>query len=474
MKEDIEDKNQRLLDETKRISMQEACGMNIMNGFGIRNIVVFANSIGFSASHIGFLSAFPELVNGVSQLFSPRLMEKYSRKQVVFLAALFQAIMWIPIVLIAFFFTFKTASLSPYYLIAIYTILLLFGSILTPAWSSWMKDIIGKRAGDYFSKRSFVSVVVSLLSFMLAGLILDYSKKTNLFIGFIVIFSIAFLGRMFSSLSFLRQHEPDIEFGQDYYFSFLDFVKRMIHNNFGKFTLFISVFYLTTQIGSPFFAIYLLNNLNLKSLTGGYFLYTVVSMAVSISTLASLRFWGRFSDKYGNLKTVRISSYPLSFIPIFWASSYFLIGNISVYLVVLFLFLTQLLSGFFWAGFALSSRNFIYDAVTRQRIALCVAYSNILTGIGIFIGASLGGLIMSIDFAHIVAVVFLVSAVFRLIVVIFFSGKIKEVREVDILEFRQIKHGISYLPKFPVLGLLSRAKGPSEGALQEGSEDSSI
>jgi MFS family permease len=89
-------------------------------------------------------------------------------------------------------------------------------------------------------------------------------------------------------------------------------------------------------------------------------------------------------------------------------------------------------SGVTWAGFNLAAGNFTYDAVTRQRMGICVAYMTILSGIGVFLGAIIGGIIASlpIKFMNIFLFVFLVSGIARLIVILFMMHKIEEVRPV--------------------------------------------
>jgi hypothetical protein len=107
----------------------------------------------------------------------------------------------------------------------------------------------------------------------------------------------------------------------------------------------------------------------------------------------------------------------------------------------------EFISNLIWAGFNLCYVNFIYDAVTRQRLALCIAYFNILNGIGVFIGASLGALMASINLSFFglnpLLFVFLLSGVVRFIVYITMMPKIKEVREVQKYEKGEIRKEIS-------------------------------
>jgi MFS family permease len=53
--------------------------------------------------------------------------------------------------------------------------------------------------------------------------------------------------------------------------------------------------------------------------------------------------------------------------------------------------LVQMFSGFAWSGVTLSAGNFIYDAVTPQKRVRCIAYFNVINGVALFLGSSLGG-----------------------------------------------------------------------------------
>jgi MFS family permease len=98
------------------------------------------------------------------------------------------------------------------------------------------------------------------------------------------------------------------------------------------------------------------------------------------------------------------------------------------------LLFVEIFSGFVWAGFNLCSRNFIYDAVTREKVGLCISYYNIFNGVAIFIGATIGGAIASLEFKFFgigpILFLFLLSALMRFLFYFMLMPKIKEVRGV--------------------------------------------
>ena len=424
------EKEEELKAKARKISIREGSAFSVSSGFGMQNIAPYGLALGASNTQIGLLSSLPTLFGNFSQLFTFRAMEKVSRKKITAYAALFQALMWIPLMAIMLLFQ-KNPSATPALLIIAYSLLVLLGTFYGPAWASWMKDLVPKGKGKYFGIRNRICGFVALVSMLIAGFILDYFKKTKLFIGFAILFAIAFIARSVSAFLFTKKYEPEFKPEKEYYFSFWQFLKKLPKNNFGRFTIFVAMINFAVAVASPFFAVYMLKNLG--------FSYTFWITVVISSTVMSLLFmpaWGKFADRYGNLRTVKITGALLPIIPLLWLASP-LFNNHAILFV--YLIIIEGLSGIIWAGFSLSSSNFTFDAVTRQRMVICTAYPNFLDGIGVFIGAALGGILSShgSGFAGLSAIlfVFLLSGILRLVVFMLWMPGIKEVRKVEKFEF---------------------------------------
>ncbi|MEM4152684.1 MAG: MFS transporter [Candidatus Pacearchaeota archaeon] len=435
-------KERRLIEKTKILSIREGCAYSVSEGLGMRYITPFALKLGATNAHIGFLTSLPSLLGNFSQMFTPKLMEKTSRKKIVVLGALLQAIMWLFVIGIgALYFIFNiNSTITPTLLIIIYTLLTLFGAMLVPAWNSWMKDIVTENSGKYFGNRNRIVGFVALVSMLAGSFILDYFAKTKIFIGFVILFTIAFIARLISTLILSKKYEPKISYEKGYYFSFWQFIRYIPKSNFGKFTVLVALMQLATAIASPFFAVYML-----KELGFSYFQWILVTLASSLTSLLFMPLWGKFVDRYGNIKATKITSFLIPLVPLLWFVSIFINKNS----LIPYLILIEAFSGMVWAGFNLASSNFIYDAVTRQRMALCVAYSNLLTGIGVFIGATLGGFISSTHLTLFglssILIVFLISGIARFAVALVMTPKVKEVRDVKKFGIKEAKEHLSTL-----------------------------
>lgn len=415
------------IEGAKKISVKDAGAYSIMDGFGLRYITPYALAVGANNAQVGLISSLPALIGNLSQLFTIKAMKKWSRKKIVFLSNLLQAIMWLILIVAgSFYFIFDFKSQTPGLVILIYTLLIVFGAFGGPAWTSWMKDLVTVDSGKYFGRRSRIATLVALICMFIGGFILDYFKQTHIFIGFIILFFMAFIGRSASAYFTKRQYEPKFKNEDKYYFSFIQFIKRFHKNNFGRFVIYYALVSLAVNITSPFLAVYMLQNLKFS-----YIYYMAISLVSVITTLLFVGLWGKFSDKYGNLKTMNITGSLIPFLPLLWLGSIFFNNTDSIFF---YLLIVESFSGIIWAGFNLAAGNFIYDAVSRERIAICTCYFNIISGAGVLIGAMLGGFISSSNFNFFglspILFVFLLGGIARLLIYFSMNSKIKEVREV--------------------------------------------
>ncbi len=415
---DVKEKIEK--EKTMKISIKEASAASVMSGLGNSYITPYALALNANNAQIGFLTSFVSLVSPFSQAFGSKLMEKISRKKIIVNFILLQALMWIPIIMLSLFFWRRIfTSYLPIILIVFYSIYAIFGSIATPSWFSLMGDIIPEKIrGRYFAKRNRIAGAVALISMIIGAFILDSFKTRGLIlVGFSVIFLLAFIFRIISVNLLKKHHDIKLKLQKGYFFSLWQFVKKAPSNNFGKFVIYVSLMNLATAIASPFFTVYMLKDLGFSYIT-----FMLISISASISSIIFMPILGKFSDRYGNRELLKLGSILIPMLPILW-----LFSSSPYYLA----FVPQIIGGFGWAAFNLAAGNFIYDSVTPQRRGLCVAYFNIFNGVGIFIGASLGGLLaqyLTIAFMNKLLFIFLISGFFRFVVVSIILHKIKEVR----------------------------------------------
>ena len=151
---------------------------------------------------------------------------------------------------------------------------------------------------------------------------------------------------------------------------------------------------------------------------------------------------------------MKISGFLISFVPLLWIFSIFIMDAPS-WVLIGYLFIVEFFSGFVWAAYNLSTTNFIYDAVTKQKIILCFTYFGFINSIGSFLGGLIGGQLSSSSSFSLFGLgailsVFLISFLFRILPSIFIAPKLKEVRQVEVSPAKvqlRIKEKIGYFIK---------------------------
>lgn len=414
-------KVKELKHQARRQSIKEGIFASAKNSFGTNYISPFAIAINASSSMVAMLSSVAGLLGPISQLFSSRLIEKYPRKKIMLKSVFFESLIWLPLIIIAIL-SYKGIIISvlPFLLLLLFSLFIILSGIGSPAWFSWMGDIIDdKYRGRWFSKRNLLTGFVSVLLTIFASLFLDYFKKNNwIMFGFMLLFLLAFISRILSWKTFKKQYEPKIKLKKGYYFSFWDFLIKAPKNNFGEFAIFSALLSFACAISSPLIVIYLLRNLEFSYLT-----YMIIILSGTVFALLFLELWGKFADKYGNYRVLSVTNILIPIIPILW-----ILSPSPIYLILV----PSIISGVSWAGFNLSARNFVYDNVSQQRRGLALSYYNLLSGIGIFLGAGIGALLikfLTISFIEPLFLIFIIGSIARMIVVFLWLPKIKEIKE---------------------------------------------
>ena len=368
---------------------------------------------GAGNSVVAMLSMMNNFVAAFLYIKVPTVIQKMgSRKKAILLLAFLDAIGWLPLIVLLFFFR----PVNPLWLIPCWIVNLIPGMLLAPARSSWMADLVpAATRGRYFGTRSAISGAAYIGTFYVIGYVLQLFNGSILQ-GFGVIFLIACIATFTSFLLYSRIHNTPVTPEKDTNFGFFDFLAETRQRNLGKFILFVSLFQFTVYIASPFFTPYMLNDLHLS-----YMLFALVFSTEFLAKVIIVTFWGKYADKVGNLKVMKFVSIAIPFIPLLWLVS----PNVG------FLVLVQLLSGACWAGFDLCSCNFIYEAALPGKRLKYIAYHKALTTLFMALGALTGAYLLGFMrpiLGHNILALFVLSGVLRLAVTMLMFPKLREVR----------------------------------------------
>ncbi len=420
MKEEVSDIEAKKKSALK-VSIAEGSANSISTGISNAYITPFALKLSSNDLNIGILSSVSGLISPLAQLYGSKLMEKYSRKKIVVASMLWQTIMWLPLIIIAFlkFYGVYVSSLI-YLLIIFYTVFSALSGLYYPPWFSWMGDLINEKdRGRYFGKRNTILGLIELFSVLLATAILRFGENTSYeLISFATIFSICLIGRFLSFMIIQGQYTPHAKSRKTYAMKISDLIRE--NKDYRRFSIYQMFFNISIMIASPFFAVYMLQNLNF-----GYWSYILVTISSSVFYLVFTPIVGKFSDKYGNVRLLVLANVLFALTPLLWM---FIKSPIELILI------PQMISGLANAALILSFTNFSYDYLTEEERGVGIAYANILSGIGIFIGSIVGGILLeyiNISFINKFIFVFAIAAILRAAVALIFLPSIKEKKKVN-------------------------------------------
>ncbi len=420
-------------------AIKDGIYFSIMGGIGESYISPFAIFLKLSNSQIGLLASIPQLLGAFVQLLSVSILNRIKDRMIIMIyGVVAQALAWIPILLLPLMFKPYASVL----LIISVTAYFIFGNLATPPWNSLMGDIVPEsNRGAYFGYRNRIMSMYSLGAIALGGLLLHGTQKTGMpWVGFSLLFVSAVVARLLSAYSLSKMENPVYHVDDKDDFSLIEFFAGFRHSTFVRFVIYTGLIHFAVMLAGPFFAVYMLRDLNFS-----YLQFMIVSAVAVLVQYFTLHNWGKFGDKFGNRKVLEITGLMLPIVPVLWL----LTDNFY------FILLIQMLAGLTWAGFSLSMGNFIYDAIPSAKRAKCFAIFNILNATGIFLGGSIGGWLsgylpvsISIFDTQITMIsnlqwLFLFSGVLRLIISIIFLPTIMEIRDVEPITFKDLIFRIS-------------------------------
>src|SRR3990167_17241 len=165
------------VDRALRHSLQDGRAYAVMSGGGETYLSAYALFLQASTAQIGWLASFPPLLGSLAQLLSVWLGQRLRRrKPIIVFGAYFQALLWLPIILLPVLF--------PQQAIILLIIAVIFyhgaGHLISPQWSSLMGDLVPeRRRGRFFARRTRITNLTGLIALALAGLILHLSDSVG-------------------------------------------------------------------------------------------------------------------------------------------------------------------------------------------------------------------------------------------------------------------------------------------------------
>ena len=364
---------QKKIHDSLYLSWKEGIAAQVMLSLMDYYLIPYGLFLGASTQQTGWLAAIPHLLASVSQLFAVRVVRLAgSRLRFLVQGTFIQSVLLVPLALLAFLPSPRRIET----LIVLTAAFRITGNLIGTAWGSLMSDYLPpEKRGHYFGWRSQIIGITGVLTMFFAGLLLFALTKIYQPFGFLLLFLIAAICRLISTGLMSRMADLPLHQTPDSEFTFLMFVQRLKESNFVKYVLYIAAITFAAHLSAPYLTVFMLRELHFS-----YLAYMLVFLGPILTGLIAFPIWGKHADVVGNAKILKITSFLIPLTPMMWLFSTH----------PLYLMLVEMFAGFVWGGFNLCATNYIYDAVSPPKRVRCLAYANLINGVAIFGGASLG------------------------------------------------------------------------------------
>lgn len=443
-----------------RISIIEGALAQIFaNLTGSIFLPAYALFLGANALQIGLLASV-QFFATLAQFPGAVLVERFThRKKISVYFSFFARSLWLPLVVYGLYTAADAGKDNLLNMLIVLVIIYhVLASISGVSWLSWMSAMVPEEIrGRFFGLRNSILGIITIIITLSGGYFLDHFPKIfpgiSRFNSFYILFAIAVIAGLASSLLLSRQIEPTQvqPFKGPYrrYFS-----EPLRNTNFRRLITFALFWSFAVNFAAPFYIVYMLKDLSMS--------YTLIGSLTVLSAIADftgMGIWGHYSDQMGNRPIMIITASIAAVIPFFWI---FTTPNpLSIYL---FIPLLHMLGGFVVSGYNLTSINLIFRSAPAERNSIYFAFWASSNGIMAGFGALAGGYaatnitlplpIFEIDPGSVFKVIFLISSAMRIVSLVFLL-KVQEEKGQPVLRvirvLRSVRSWASMMGYHPVL-----------------------
>ncbi|MBU0985211.1 MAG: MFS transporter [candidate division Zixibacteria bacterium] len=324
---------------------------------------------------IGLLTAAPFLMQS-AQLLAPFAFrsQSHSKGRIALVLAVSRQLWLLAIPLL-----FIDSPWRIHLLLGIVVLSSLLTMIATPAWLSWMADVIPQRVrGRFFSRRNAALAATTMGGSILGSLILDYFRASHRDEnGYLTLLLLACLGGLLAWRAMLRMPDKHrVVTGSG--FRAASLILPLKDRPFRKV---LTAFFLwngAIGLSAAFFAPHMLINLKMS-----FFQIGLYSTGAALSGIVASRVWGKLIDRFGSRTVLTICTFGIAGIPLYW---------LFPTAERLWILIPEVLySGIVWGGFNLAAFTLPLDRSPREQRTAYLSVFAAITGFGFFLMSVFGG-----------------------------------------------------------------------------------
>jgi MFS family permease len=369
----------------------------------ITYVTLYILALGATSAQVGLMSSFSSLASALLLLPGAILVERFGHRK-EFTIAFGGGVARLAILILALLPFFVGGSGIVWVAIGLSVTRDSFGNLSFPAWMSVTADIVPMEGrGRFFASRNFIMGITGMLAILLVG---ELITRTSIPLGYQIGLGLAFVLGMASTFSFghLRDPKgslPPVQTAGS--LSLRTILHELVtHPEFLALSLVMAFWNFTLNIASPFFNVYMVENLKFTASMVG-----IVSIVSSLTGLLIQRRIGMLSDRWGPHKLQMIFMFLIPILPFAWLF-------VTKYWHVILL---NSFSGVLWAAFNLVSFNFLLSLTPDAQRARFSAFYQILVMLALAGGAAVGAWVVTVWGYQ---AIFLCSAIGRMAAAFFF------------------------------------------------------
>jgi MFS family permease len=397
---------------------------NVAGGVLLSNLLVELHA---SPLEIGLLSSIPMLVNLLQPLGAYLSNRSTSRHFYCLWIYIPSRLLWLALILGVMLVSWH--KMEPHLLVplalAIVVLSNVLGALGSASWLSWLAALVPPRLrGRYFGFRNSAASLTSLISLPLLGLLVSHYPGGTLegygvALGFGLIAGLVSLGFQNFMIDVNPQEQKSVlpqrkrveaELTEPQSDSTDKTARTTIWQdaNFLVFLLYFAFLGFATNLSSPFFNLYLLDNLSLDVSW-----VTLYNSLAAGANLLLLMFWGKLADRIGNRPILLVIGIVVAVIPLFWLG----VGHnpLSIWLWLPLLHISM--SGA-WAAIDLCNNNIQMEIAPSHHHSTYFAIAAAVAGVSGAFGTTVGGLLAEYADYGGVPGLFALSSVLRLLAVL--------------------------------------------------------
>ncbi len=260
-------------------------------GIGGGMIMAYMIKLGATDEQIGLLSTLPMYAVFV-QLLAAVMVEKGAcRKRMTIVGSLAGVFCWGLVITLPFILKGSSGSTKVTGLIAVFTLISVFGHLANNARASWIGDLIpSHKLGSFFGRLALYGGFIAAILAIIQGRFLDYMKGAGIS-AFSWVFAFAMVFGLANAILYIPQ--PDMK-SLKHDLSLMGLVSQTLRNRSLMAFLAFAALWSMQSVAWPFYAPYLLRGVGLS-----YTTFSMLGTIQGIIILLSSPFWGRMVNKHG-------------------------------------------------------------------------------------------------------------------------------------------------------------------------------